>query len=165
MSTAPKIYNDSDNSSKAVQAAIKLLHQAITLLRTSVYCTTGMVSLEMPVQPKINVSSRKKDAFDYSDDFEKAWSLYPKRPNNNKKLAWRAWNARVNEDGIKPEVLIAALKKYREYAKTLESKTFIMQASTFFGPSRRFEDDFSIEKQHDPSRTIDQIRKEYRVFD
>lgn len=79
---------------------------------------------------------------DYSPEFEKAWQAYPKRAGGNSKAAaFKAWNARL-KDGVKPEVMLAGVKRYAVYARATGSigTQFVKQASTFFGPDRHFEE-------------------------
>ena len=78
----------------------------------------------------------------YPAAFEELWEAYPRRtPDNPKRMAYKAWLARIKE-GTAPETLLACTK---EYAHTMGSMgkigtPYIMQAATFLGPNARFED-------------------------
>lgn len=74
----------------------------------------------------------------YTAEFEKFWSLYPRKVE--KRAAFKAWRARLRE-GISPETLICAAGYYAEYcmANRLEER-YIKHPATFLGPSRPFED-------------------------
>ena len=79
---------------------------------------------------------------DYSPEFEKAWQAYPKRAGGNSKAAaFKAWNARL-KDGVKPEVMLAGVKRYAAYARATGSAgtQYVKQAASFFGPDRHFEE-------------------------
>ncbi|MBL4309091.1 helix-turn-helix domain-containing protein [Klebsiella pneumoniae] len=79
---------------------------------------------------------------DYSPEFEIAWQAYPKRAGGNSKSgAFKAWKARL-KDGVKPEDMLAGVKRYAVYARATGSigTQFVKQASTFFGPDRHFEE-------------------------
>lgn len=79
---------------------------------------------------------------DYSPEFEKAWQAYPKRAGGNSKAAaFKAWNARL-KDGVKPEVMLAGVKRYAAYARATGSAEtqYVKQAVSFFGPDRHFEE-------------------------
>ncbi|HBS6581029.1 TPA: helix-turn-helix domain-containing protein [Klebsiella pneumoniae] len=79
---------------------------------------------------------------DYSPEFEKAWQAYPKRAGGNSKAAaFKAWNARL-KDGVKPEVMLAGVKRYAAYARATGSAgtQYVKQAVSFFGPDRHFEE-------------------------
>lgn len=79
---------------------------------------------------------------DYSPEFETAWQDYPKRAGGNSKAAaWKAWKARL-KDGVKPEAMLAGVKRYAAYARATGSvgTQFVKQAATFFGPDRHFEE-------------------------
>ena len=98
-------------------------------------------------QPKPRVTlSRKPKGVDYSPQFEEAWKLYPKRAGNNPKLdAYHAWNARLR-DGETTFALKAGVERYRAYCAATGStgSQFVMQAATFFGPSRPWECEWTL---------------------
>lgn len=73
----------------------------------------------------------------YPPEFERAWALYPARPNNNKRKALKAWNARLRE-GYTPEEMIAGLQCYLSWAE--KTGTMLKHTSTFFGPDLHFLD-------------------------
>ncbi|MDR5777360.1 MULTISPECIES: hypothetical protein [unclassified Caballeronia] len=73
-------------------------------------------------------------------DFEEAWKLYPKRDGGNPKAAaLKAWKARIRE-GIEAARLVAATRGYATAMLKAGNvgTRFVLQASTFFGPDRRF---------------------------
>lgn len=77
---------------------------------------------------------------EYPPEFEQAWDLYPRRPNNNKRKALKAWNARLR-DGYTPEELIAGLRAYLSWAeKQGMENEYLKHTSTFFGPDLHFLD-------------------------
>ncbi|WP_154975171.1 helix-turn-helix domain-containing protein [Klebsiella grimontii] len=79
---------------------------------------------------------------DYSPEFETAWQAYPKRAGGNSKSgAFKAWKARL-KDGVKPEDMLAGVKRYAAYARVTGSigTQYVKQAATFFGPDRHFEE-------------------------
>ena len=78
----------------------------------------------------------------YSPEFETAWQAYPKRAGGNSKAAaFKAWNARL-KDGVKPEAMLAGVKRYAAYARATGSAgtQYVKQAASFFGPDRHFEE-------------------------
>lgn len=79
---------------------------------------------------------------DYSPEFETAWQAYPKRAGGNSKAAaFKAWKTRLKE-GVKPEVMLAGVKRYAAYARATGSvgTQYVKQAASFFGPDRHFEE-------------------------
>ena len=95
-----------------------------------------------------NKEHKKKSANDYSPEFEKAWSLYPKREGGNPKApAWKAWKARVKE-GASVADLIAGTERYARYirAKGDEGSRFVKQASTFFGPDGYWRESYEVKR-------------------
>ena len=92
-------------------------------------------------EKKENIAQR---ALEMSPLFLQAWKLYPPRPNNSKQGAWKAWCARL-ADGVSEQAMLDGVKGYVSYC--LRERTqpqFIMQASTFFGPSLRYADDYGM---------------------
>lgn len=77
---------------------------------------------------------------EYSEDFEAAWALYPKRAGGNSKAdAYKAWCARVKA-GATIEELTSGTQRYADYCEA-ESKvgsSFVKQAATFYGPGFHF---------------------------
>ena len=81
-----------------------------------------------------------------SADFEAAWRDYPKRPNNNKARARRAWEARINE-GSDPAAIRQGVQRYARYVEANRCEPrFIKQAATFFGPDKHWTEDYSLPK-------------------
>ncbi|ECL1755995.1 hypothetical protein ACW3ST_004936 [Salmonella enterica subsp. salamae serovar 42:b:e,n,x,z15] len=83
-----------------------------------------------------------KSSTDYSPAFEEAWQAYPKRAGGNSKAAaFKAWKARL-KDGVKPEDMLAGVKRYAIYCQTTGNTgtQYVRQAATFFGPDRHFEE-------------------------
>lgn len=75
-------------------------------------------------------------------EFALFWSMYPKRGGSNPKpSAIRAWNARIRQ-GVSPSDLVSGLRRYVQYCVTTEliGSQFVLQAATFLGPSRRWEE-------------------------
>jgi hypothetical protein len=74
------------------------------------------------------------------DEFEFAWSIYPKNPGTHSKQdALKQWKARLNQ-GKSQEEMIAGVKRYAAHceAKGNAGGEFVMHASRFFGASLQF---------------------------
>lgn len=79
-----------------------------------------------------------------SADFEEAWKLYPKRPNNSKAAALKAWNARIKA-GVTPARMIEGVKRYAAFCAANKTEPqYIKQAATFFGPDLHFDSDYTV---------------------
>ncbi|MBP0998232.1 hypothetical protein [Serratia fonticola] len=90
----------------------------------------------------------KKQASDYSDEFEHAWSEYPRREGSNpKNKAYQAWSARIRE-GVGADAMLVGLRRYAEFckAKGQVGTSFVMQGARFFGPGQEFEADWKIQQ-------------------
>ncbi|MFV8853452.1 hypothetical protein ABQ336_22345, partial [Serratia fonticola] len=90
----------------------------------------------------------KKQASDYSDEFEHAWSEYPRREGSNpKNKAYQAWSARIRE-GVGADAMLAGLRRYAQFckAKGQVGTSFVMQGTRFFGPGQEFEADWKIQQ-------------------
>lgn len=84
----------------------------------------------------------------YTDDFEAAWSEYPKREGNNPKpAAFKAWNARI-KDGHTPDQIIEGVRRYARFCriKGQIGGQYVKQASSFFGPDEHFLADWQVAK-------------------
>ncbi|WP_228351059.1 MULTISPECIES: hypothetical protein [Limnobaculum] len=82
----------------------------------------------------------------YSDEFEKAWSIYPKREGSNpKKDAYRSWNARLKE-GVTSEEMLQGVIAYAEFCKEKKqlNTAYVMQAKRFFGSENEFQSDWKV---------------------
>lgn len=79
-------------------------------------------------------------------EFDVAWKRYPKRSGNNpRKDAEDAWNARIKA-GVASANMLAGLDRYARWCEATGKigTEHIMRASTFFGPSKPFEQEFSL---------------------
>src|SRR5690606_38908272 len=98
---------------------------------------------ELDLNPPSGSPAKKRKAINYTPEFETAWAVYPKRPNNSKSDAFKAWQARINE-GVTPDEMLEGLHRYREFVEAEEIEPrFIKQAATFFGPGRHWENDYT----------------------
>ena len=94
----------------------------------------------------------KKTDKEYSDDFEIAFSMYPKRAGDNPKdKAFKSWCARIKE-GVSKDDMITGTERYLLYCQkegNIGTK-FVKQAATFFGPSKSFLDAWEISQSQKP---------------
>jgi len=90
---------------------------------------------------------------EYSDEFIEAWGLYPKRAGSNpKRKAFIAFERRITDGLAKHEEiyfeLFQGIRKYANYCNATGNTgtEFVMQAATFFGPDKHYENDWTIPK-------------------
>lgn len=97
--------------------------------------------------------------FDFAFDFENFWKLYPKRPGANKTQAARAWGKRIKE-GSSAEEIIFGTTRYRHYCETMKiDPQYIKQASTFLGPDKHYESDWTPVVSRNPNQQwLDKMR-------
>lgn len=84
----------------------------------------------------------EKPKSSYSEEFEQAWREYPKRAGGNSKAdAFKAWTARI-KSGATAQELIDGVRRYAAYVTAAGklNTEFVKQASTFFGPSKHYEE-------------------------
>jgi len=77
--------------------------------------------------------------------FARCWALYPRRKGGNSKAdAERAYLARVRA-GVDEQHLFTRTEAYRRFCDAMgkSGTEFVLMAKTFYGPSRRYDDDFS----------------------
>jgi hypothetical protein len=87
------------------------------------------------------------------DPFEEAWSLYPSRAGgNSKKLARKAWDARIRER-VTPAEMILGVKRYAAYVRGTdrEGTEFVKQAATFFGPAEHWREEWRLPARAGPN--------------
>lgn len=74
--------------------------------------------------------------------FHLAWTAYPKRPNNSKADARKAFLARLKE-GVDGGAVVDGVVRYADYVRAagVEPK-YVKMAATFFGPGRHWESDY-----------------------
>jgi len=84
--------------------------------------------------------------------FEEFWNLYPKK--TAKTAALKTWNTLI-KNRTNPDDLITASKNYA-LSRNGQDQQFTLQASTFLGPQKRFEDFINYIPTEDiPKRNID----------
>lgn len=78
---------------------------------------------------------------DYSEEFLKFWSEYPKRDRPDaKKPAYKRWLARLAEPEVTAELLTSAAREYAAYLrrKGKYGTEFVLTAEVFLGPNERW---------------------------
>lgn len=74
--------------------------------------------------------------------FLEAWAVYPaRRGGNPRRMALRAWIARVRA-GHSTAELVLATKNYRRYCEDAGASgtQFVLHGATFYGPNERWKD-------------------------
>lgn len=90
--------------------------------------------------------ARARSSSDYEPEFEEAWTVYPKRIGNNPKIAAaKAWRSRRKE-GVDAPTMFDATRRYSAFcdATSITGTRHTMQAATFFGPDRPYEQEWDI---------------------
>ena len=99
--------------------------------------------------PKKPSKPRAAKKHEYPDYFEDLWSIYPNRVGANPKgKACAAFGARMREmigssEATKQELYLGTSRYSVFCDATIEDKRFVMQAATFFGPDKHYENDWS----------------------
>ncbi|HBZ2894691.1 TPA: DNA-binding protein, partial [Klebsiella pneumoniae] len=89
----------------------------------------------------------EKPKSSYPEEFELAWREYPKRAGGNSKVdAFKAWTARI-KSGATAQELTDGVRRYADYVTAAGklNTEYVKQASTFFGPSKHYEELWSFE--------------------
>jgi hypothetical protein len=90
-------------------------------------------------------SWREPVASTYSEVFEAAWKIYPKRTGNNPKAdAWKSWRARVKE-GVSELELLTATRQYLRHIQSTgkENTPYVMVAQRFYGSSKPYDQEWA----------------------
>ncbi|SIO39244.1 hypothetical protein SAMN05444172_1570 [Burkholderia sp. GAS332] len=93
---------------------------------------------EDPAAPTVTTKAKPSAS---EEEFEFAWSIYPKKPGTHSKQdALKQWKARLNQ-GKQADDMIAGVKRYAAHceAKGNTGGEFVMHASRFFSASLQFE--------------------------
>lgn len=134
----------------AARKAASLLSTPLDTIRPN---STDSTHVDVDVDVVQQTRMKAPHGAESDPDFERTWSLYPKRPGNAKKAALKAWTARRRE-GVDPAVMEAGVVGYAGYCRRVGVEPrFIKLAATFFGPDRHFEAEWTIRQAApDPSR-------------
>ena len=115
-----------------------------------------LVKKETPPKPV------KKSKPDYTDDFEKFWSIYPRK--DAKEEAFKKFSARLKEDTTADQMIQAA----RNYVEDIKNKhtepQYIMQAKRFVGPNHDFIDYLPKEGNAPPGNPFDGYYEDFDEF-
>lgn len=84
-------------------------------------------------------------ASEYSEDFEKFWSEYPRKLN--KKLAFKAWNTCLKSK-VNADMLIAKAKEYAESVKAKGTQEQYIKHAQFWLNGACYENDYTAELTH-----------------
>ena len=127
-------------SEQEIEEGLEPLIQAGFLIIASVV----LAPCNSPATPETETEAYKpetekiKKVVGYPPEFELVWSVYPRRPGENKKNSYRAWTNRIKA-GVPADVILNGAKAYANYCRALETQTtFIKQPETFFGPSEHY---------------------------
>lgn len=108
---------------------------------TNIYCT---ISTKVENDTTHNKTISKQP---YTEEFEEAWSSYPRRlGSNSKKSAFKSWNARLKQK-VPMSDLTSAIHNYAYYCERTDklNTEYIMQASRFFGSNEEYKNFITIE--------------------
>ena len=86
---------------------------------------------------------------EYTVGFETLWDLYPKRSGGNpKRKAFAAFTARNPAHANNYTAMLRGTTAYAEFCKAthIEGTSYVMQAATFFGPDKRYLEDWGYDK-------------------
>jgi hypothetical protein len=89
------------------------------------------------------------------EEFEKAWTAFPKRPGSSKVEALKAWTAQV-EAGAKPADLAAGAQRYASFCVAAKTDPkFFLKPAKFFGPDQHYLADWSTDQSSAATAAID----------
>ena len=114
-------------------------------------CGRGELDFKVTKRKK-QVKPRKVSNVSYSPEFMEFWAHYPSRGvhNNPKPLAFKKWQAVLKSanhlNDITAHDLIMSAKRYKKQCDALEKTgtEFVLQASTFLGPSRHYLEEWAL---------------------
>lgn len=138
-----------DNTEKLLRLLIDALE--FDLEETPIKDMNGDIYLDKEPDLKLTkrkkqVKARKANEPDYTDKFNCLWDRYPKRSGSNcKRKAFSAYLARGKE-GQGFNGMMQGVERYILYVKHegIENTSYVMQASTFLGPSRYYLEEWAL---------------------
>ena len=86
---------------------------------------------------------------EYSDEFETIWLKYPQRAGSNPKIdAYRAFKATLKR-GADIALVDKGLDRYIRFCKATRKigTETVLQTKTFFGPSERWKEEWTLPRQ------------------
>lgn len=123
----------SDNLTEECQQDVNKMSEQVRLGKVSIGKYNNMCA---PEGANEGVTPKKKHEYPLS--FEEVWKAYPRC--RDKALAYKAYNARLN-DGYSEQELLTATKAYAEECKRNHTEErYIKNGKTFFGSSTPFTD-------------------------
>jgi len=136
-----------DNTEKLLRLLIDALEFDIE--ETPVPRSIGLKEFKLTKRKK-QVKARKARPDDYPPEFELLWKAYPKRNGSNcKSKAYSAWIARLNDQEQSKDTnrhIVEGLKRYKSWCdhENNTGTSFVMQMSTFLGPSRHYLEEWAL---------------------
>lgn len=104
-------------------------------------------NLEPSVEPSRNTPLESPHrSSDDTEAFDRFWAIYPKRAGSNpRRRAFAAWTALL-EDGAQVSRILDGVRAYARFCEVTDklNTEYVMQASTFLGPDRHFEEAWSL---------------------
>lgn len=107
--------------------------------QTDTLCIHDVSKVDTEVRLEIGKSKDSIDKSIVQEEFEKLWSLYPKK--QGKQNAYKAYE-KARKDGVAYEDVEQGIKAYADYVKGKDTQ-YIKMGSTFFS-QRAWQDDWSI---------------------
>lgn len=128
---------DTDNLSEGCQQGVNKPSTQVRLGKVSIGKYNNMCASD-GANEGVNEGAAPKTKRKYPLSFEEVWKVYPRC--KDKALAYKAYNARLN-DGYSEQELLTATKAYAEECKRNHTEEkYIKNGKTFFGSSTPFTD-------------------------
>lgn len=87
----------------------------------------------------------------YTEDFERAWKLYPKRAgSNSKEKAYKQWIKRLSDGKTGIEEIISGIERYKNFCEQTGkiNTELVQQASRFLGLEKGYLQDWLLPSQN-----------------
>jgi hypothetical protein len=111
---------------------------------------------------KFTIAQKENGRYDYPEEFERLYSLYPSQ-RGSKKAHWRKWAA-TRRKGVNQEDLIKSVKNYAAECKKEETdEKYIKQLKTFLGPDEHWKEYLKSNQEADQEvekeKRLEQVRQ------
>lgn len=122
--------------------------------------TDKNISQDLSISLRTPTAAKKFAAQCETEFNENIWPWYPKRHNNPKARALRAYTAR-RRAGASCEEIRAGVIRYSDYCEQrgIINTEYVKQAATFFGPDKFFEEKWDVTEKPQRLSAVDRVRK------
>lgn len=152
----------------AKKKSVKKIKPATTATPQQPPTPTAFDLLGDPILAGLSEQKKRIATDIFPPEFEQMWAIYPKRAGDNpKSSAYEQWKKRITNavKGDNAEVMFDGVQRYAKYCHSTDriGTEYVLQAKTFFGPNRRYADEWAAPEKKSKTGVIDTHNKPFDV--